>query len=116
MPTPILPRGKFVILCSCPRLIYLLVFQTVIYPAVLTTLGIVGNAVILGGQIKELRDDLRKEIGELRADVRKIIGELRADVRGVKADTLDLLRHQTDLERQDTARVQDLVMDSGKKK
>ncbi len=63
------------------------VLQNLVYPAALTAFGLVGNAYILGGQIKDVKDDLGGQIKELRGDMK----EIKGDIRG-------LIRRQTELE------------------
>lgn len=75
------------------------------YSAALTAFGLIGNAYILGGQIKDVKDDLGDQIHEMKEDMK----EMNDDVRG-------LIRRQTELEIHDMARVEKLVMDCGKKK
>ena len=75
------------------------------YPAALTAFGLVGNAYILGGQIKDVKDDLGGQIHEMKGNMK----EIKDDIKG-------LIRRQTELEVQDMARVEKLVMDCGKNK
>ena len=67
--------------------------------------GLIGNAYILGGQIKDVKDDLGGQIREMKGDMK----DMKGDIRG-------LLRRQQELETQDMARVEKLVMDCGKNK
>lgn len=79
------------------------VLQSLVYPAALTAFGLVGNAYILGGQIKNLKDDLEGQIHEMKGDMK----EMKGDVRG-------LIRRQTELAIHDMTQVEKLVMDCGK--
>lgn len=67
--------------------------------------GLIGNAYILGGQIKDVKDDLGGQIHELKGDIK----DMKNDIRG-------LIRRQLELEVHNMARVEKLVMDYGKKK
>lgn len=42
------------------------------YPAALTAFGLVGNAYILGNQIKDVRDDLGGQIKEVKHDIKRL--------------------------------------------
>lgn len=86
-------------------LIYLSVLQSLVYPAALTAFGLVGNAYILGGLIKDLKDDLGGQFKEMKGDIK----EIKHDIRG-------LIRRQTEREIHNMARVQRLVMDCGNNK
>lgn len=81
------------------------VLQHLVYPAALTMFGLIGNAYILGGQIKDVKDDLGGQIKDMKGDMK----DMKNDIRG-------LIRRQQELENHDMARVQKLVMDCGKKK
>ena len=85
------------------------VLKNLVYPAGLTAFGLVGNVYILGGQIKDVKDDLRGQIKDVKDD-------LGGQIREIKDDITGLIRRQTELEVQDMARVQKLVMDCGKNK
>lgn len=92
--------------------------QNLVYPAVLTALGVAGNAYILGGEIKGMKDDLRGLIHEMKGDVEEMKGdlkEMKGDMEEMKDDIKGLIR-QTELEVQDMARVEKLVRDCGKKR
>lgn len=77
------------------------VLQHFIYPAALTLVGIVGNAYVLGNQVQEVKDDVK--------GIQKEIKSMKVDIRG-------LLLSQKELEAQDMAMVQKLVMDCSNKK
>ena len=47
-------------------LIFLSVVSNLVYPAALTAFELVGNAFVLGGQIKDARDDLTGQINEIK--------------------------------------------------
>lgn len=64
------------------------------YPAALTAFGLIGNTYILGGQIKDVKNNLHE----------------------VKADIKDLIRRQTELGLHNMAQVEKLLMDCGKNK
>ncbi|MCJ1252257.1 hypothetical protein MMC24_000061 [Lignoscripta atroalba] len=66
--------------------------QNLVYPAALTTFGLIENAYILEGQIKDVKDDLE---GQIR--------EMKGDMKVMKDDVSGLLRHQTDLGTTDMA-------------
>ncbi|KAL9028110.1 MAG: hypothetical protein Q9196_003472 [Gyalolechia fulgens] len=69
--------------------------------------GIVGNAVILGGQMRDIRDELKGEIKDVWGEIKDVRGELK-DVRGELKDVRDELKGGY-------TRVQKMVMDcSGK--
>ena len=85
------------------------VLQHLVYPAALTMFGLIGNAYILGGQIKDVKDDLGGQIKDVKDDLGGQIREMKGDIRG-------LLRRQQELETHDMARVEQLVMDCGKNK
>lgn len=88
---------------------YLSVLQNLGYPAALTTFGIISNAYILGGQIKQVEHDL----GAL---IDKVERHLGARIDKIDHKITDLIRRQTEFEIQDMARVQKLVMDCADKK
>ena len=79
------------------------------YPAALTAFGLIGNAYILGGQIKDVKEDLGGQIKDVKDDLGGQIHEMKDDIKG-------LIRRQTELEVHDMARVEKLVMDCGKSK
>ena len=66
---------------------YLSVLQTLAYPAALTACGLIGNAYILGGQIKDVKDDLGGQIHDMKGDMK----DMKDDIR-------DLIRRQTERE------------------
>ena len=71
---------------------YLSVLQTLAYPAALAACGLIGNAYILGGQIKDVKDDLGGQIKDVKGDMK----EMKDDIRG-------LIRRQTEREVHDMA-------------
>ncbi|KAL8932668.1 MAG: hypothetical protein Q9211_006183 [Gyalolechia sp. 1 TL-2023] len=84
-----------------------------VYPGIMAAFGIVGNAVILGGQMRDIQDELKGEIkdvwGEIkdvRGDLKDVRDELEGDIQEVKVDVKDLLRRQTELELHEMAAVQ----------
>ena len=72
------------------------VLNNLVYPATLTAIGLVGNAIILGSQIKEAKDELGNQIREVKAD----LNEVKAEVRDVRNDAKALIARQTGLELQ----------------
>lgn len=68
-------------------------------------LGLIGNAYILGRQIKDVKDDLRGQIHHLREDMKYM-----------KDDIRDLTRRQIKLEFRVRARVEKLLMDCARNK
>ena len=64
------------------------------YPAALTVVGVVGNACILGNQIKQVKDDIKD----------------------IKHDITHLTARETAMGLQETSFVERLVKDRGKNK
>ena len=60
-----------------------------LYPAVLTVVGLVGNTLMLGRQIKDVKDDLHSQIQEVEEDIK----EARNDIKRLVARQLDLELH-----------------------
>ena len=58
------------------------VVTTFVYPAILTALGVTGNAYILGSQIKELGSQV-KELGAQVKDVKGVLKEVKHDVKAL---------------------------------
>lgn len=75
------------------------------YPAALTAFGLIGNAYILGNQIKDVRDDLGGQIKEMRGDLKE-----------VKHDIKSLTARQTAMELHDMSIAEKLLKDCGKNK
>ena len=65
------------------------VLNNLVYSAALTAFGLVENAIILGNQIKDVKDDLGVQIKELKADVK----EVRHDIKGLIARQTALKLH-----------------------
>ena len=78
------------------------VLTSLVYPAALMMLGLVGNAYILGGQIKDVRDDLRDDIG--------------GRIQEVKLEVKSLSARQAMTEMHAMALAEKLLMDCGKRK
>jgi len=76
-----------------------------VYPAALTAFGLVGNAYILGNQIKDVKDDLGGQIQEMRGDMKDV-------KRGVEG----LTARQTEMELHDMSVAEKLLKDCSKKK
>ena len=72
------------------------------YPAALTALGLVGHAYILGGQIEDVRDDLRDDLG--------------GRIQEVKLEIKSLSARQAMTETHAMASAEKVLMDCGKKK
>ena len=68
------------------------VLINLVYPAALTTFGVIGNSYILGGQIEGLKDGLGAQIHEMKGD----LSSIRGDLRDMRDDIKDLSRRQTD--------------------
>lgn len=83
-----------------------------VYPAALTALGVIGNAYILGNQIKALRDDLSIGIKEIELDLKKV----KSDLKEVKHDVKGLTAHQTELRLHHMFVAEKLLKDCGKSK
>ncbi len=85
------------------------VLQNLVYPAAITASGIAGNAFILGGQIKGIREDVTDQLKEVKEDIKEQVKDVKDDIR-------ELLHRQTELEIHDMARIQQLVMDCDEKR
>lgn len=83
-----------------------------VYPATLTALGIIGNAYILGNQIKALRDDLTVGIKEMELDLKEVKGDLKE----LKHDVKGLTAHQTELKLHHMFIAERILKDCGKSK
>lgn len=70
-------------------LICLSVFTNVVYPAALTAFGGIGNAYILGGQIKDLGEDLGGQIREMDRD----FNEVKNEIKSLRARLTDMKIH-----------------------
>lgn len=108
MAAPILPGRKFLSQSSWSLLICLSVLTNLIYPATLTLIGLIGNAYILGGQVKEVKDDLQG----MKSDLQWV----KSGLQGVKSDVEALLARQTDIGRRDMSIAEKILRDRGKKK
>ena len=74
-----------------------------IYPAALTALGMIGNAYILGGQIKGVKDDLGVQMGETKGDHRE-----------TEHDMKSLTARQTEMKIRDMAVIEKSFKSCGK--
>ena len=54
-------------------LIFLSVLTELVYPLAWTALGIIGNAYIVGGQLKDLKDDLSGQMKEIKGDFNEVV-------------------------------------------
>lgn len=86
------------------------------YPAALTAFGLVGNAYILGNQIKDLRDDLGGQIKGVNDGLGGQILEVKDDVKEVKHDIKRLIARQTQMELRNRSVEEKLLRDCGKNK
>ena len=82
---------------------YLSVLQTLAYPAALAACGLIGNAYILGGQIKDVKDDLGGQIKDVKDDLGGQIKDVKGDMKEMKDDIRGLIRRQTEREVHDMA-------------
>ena len=71
-----------------------------------------GNAYVLGGQTREVKNDLGEKINELEKDGK----ETNMEIKDIKKDIRSLIRRQNELEVQTMAHVEKLVVDCGKKR
>lgn len=71
------------------------------YPLVLTGMGILGNAYVLGEQIKDVENKLEadhKVLGTDLKDVQKDVRDVQEDVKDLQKNMKDLLVRQADQE------------------
>ncbi|MCJ1379752.1 hypothetical protein MMC17_002855 [Xylographa soralifera] len=65
-------------------------FTHLVYPATLTVFGMVGNAYILGNQIKDVRDDLGGQIKDVKDDLGGQIKEVNHEIKALTARQTEL--------------------------
>ena len=76
----------------------------------MTAIGLWGNAFILGGQIKEVKD----EIKEVKHEVKDVKDELGGQIKEVKHYIKGLIARQTEMELHDMSVAAKLFKDCGK--
>lgn len=69
------------------------------YPLILTGIGILGNAYILGEQVKDVENKLEADHKVLGTDLK----DVKQDVKDLQKDMKGLLVHQADQEARTTA-------------
>ena len=100
-------------------LIYLSVLQILLYRAVRTAFGLIGNGYILGSQVEDLKYDLESQMRDMEGEIgvaKDDVRVMKSYMRVMKDDLRDLLRCQIELEVNDMAFVGKLVMDCSKKR
>ena len=58
------------------------VLSHLLYPVAIPAFSIAGNALILGNQLKEVKDEIQKDLEEVREDIK----EVKKDIKGMKDD------------------------------
>ncbi|KAL8903791.1 MAG: hypothetical protein Q9171_007276 [Xanthocarpia ochracea] len=104
----------------------------IVYPAALAAFSVTANVYILGGQIQEVKDDLKDlkndlkdlkdnlkdvkgDLGGLMKELRGVVKELRGDIKEMKRDLSAVVAHQTALELLRMSVAEKLLKDCGKK-